>query len=112
MKPEGGNPCSLLSSEILRLVPCDRIAVALPLPDRSGFQIRDAHPSDSSSLDIKIPLEGSCSAHVAAQRHGKLLSAMGEESHYVEEEALYREGIRDAAFVPLFLRGELQGVII
>jgi signal transduction histidine kinase/CheY-like chemotaxis protein len=112
MKTAGENPCHLLSSEILRLVPCDRIAVAFPLADGSGFKICGAHPESSPFQEIDIPTAGSCSAQVTAQHHGKLLSAMGTESHYAEEEVLYRAGFRDAAFVPLFLGGELQGVVI
>jgi signal transduction histidine kinase/ActR/RegA family two-component response regulator len=112
MKAADENSCRLVSSEILRLVPCDRIAIALPLADGSGFRICGTHPAIASLQDVRVPAEGSCSALVAAQRHGKLLSAMGEESHFSEEEALYRAGFRDAAFVPLFQGGELQGVAI
>jgi len=112
MKTAVENPCRLLSSEILRLVPCDRIAIAVPQGDGAGFRICGAHPDSSSFPDLHIPAEGSCTAQVVAQRHGKLLSAIGEESHFAEEEALYRAGIRDAAFIPLFLGGELQGVVI
>jgi signal transduction histidine kinase/ActR/RegA family two-component response regulator len=106
------NPCRLLASEILRLVPCDRIAIAIPLPDGSGFRICGTEPDGALFTDLHIPARGSCTAHVAAQRHGKLLTAIGEETHFAEEEALYRAGIRDAAFIPLFLAGELQGVAI
>ena len=69
-------------------------------------------PTERPFPDIQIPSRGSCAAHVAAHRHGELLSALGTETHYAEEEALYRAGFRDAAFVPLFLGGELQGVVI
>ncbi|HEV8337829.1 MAG TPA: ATP-binding protein [Candidatus Polarisedimenticolia bacterium] len=106
------NPCRLLASEILRLVPCDRIAIAIPLPDGSGFRICGTEPDGALFTDLHIPARGSCTAHVAAQRHGKLLAAIGEETHFAEEESLYRAGIRDAAFIPLFLAGELQGVAI
>jgi len=112
MKTAAGDPCSLLFSEILRLVPCDRIALALPISDGSGFRICGAHPDGASFPDIQVPSEGSCAAYVAAHRHGELLPALGTETHYAEEEALYRAGFRDAAFVPLFLGGELQGVVI
>jgi signal transduction histidine kinase/CheY-like chemotaxis protein len=112
MNSAAGHPCRLLSSEILRLVPCDRFALALPLPDGSGFRICGAHPDGASFPDAHIPSQGSCAGHVAAHRHGELLSALGAETHYAEEEILYRAGFRDAAFVPLFLGGELLGVAI
>jgi signal transduction histidine kinase len=112
MKTAMESSCRLLSSEILRLVPCDRIALALPLPGGASFRMRGAHPDNALFPDVLLPMEGSCFAQVASQRHGRLLSAMGEESHFTEEETLYRAGIRDAAFVPLFLGGELQGVVI
>jgi len=112
MKTVAENPCRFLASEILRVVPCDRIAFAVPLPDGSGFRIIGAHPDSVSFPDIPIPAVGSCTAHVIATRHGKILSAIGEETHYAEEESLYRAGIRDAAFIPLFLGGEVMGVAI
>ena len=56
MRTAAGNPCRLLSSEILRLVPCDRIALALPLSDGSGFRIFGAHPDGASFPDIQIQI--------------------------------------------------------
>ncbi|HMC82424.1 MAG TPA: hypothetical protein VKL61_04255, partial [Candidatus Polarisedimenticolia bacterium] len=100
MRTTAEGPRSILASEILRLVPCDRIAFAVPLPNGSGFRIAGVHPEAPPFPDFPIPLHGSCTAHVAATRHGELLSGIGEETRYAEEEPLYRAGIHDAAFVP------------
>ncbi len=112
MKSVEEAPGHLIASEILRLVPCDRIAFAVPLPDGSGFRVTPAHPDPSAFAEFEVPARGSCSGHVISTRHAQLLSAIGEESHFAEEEPLYRAGVRDAAFIPLFLGGEVQGVAI
>lgn len=106
------NPYRFLAAEILRLAPCDRIAFALPLPDGSGFTLAGAYPENSSFPESFIPAKGSCVTQAVAQRHAQLLSAIGEESHFVEEEMLYKAGIRDAGFIPLFYSGELMAVAI
>ncbi|PYQ14187.1 MAG: hypothetical protein DMH00_02325 [Acidobacteria bacterium] len=106
------NPYGFLAAEILRVAPCDRIAFALPLPDASGFRIAAAYPGAASFPETLIPAAGSCASLVVAQRHAQLVSAIGEETHYAEEEMLYRAGIRDAGFIPLFHAGELMAVAI
>src|SRR5262249_45200046 len=105
MKTTSESSYRFLAAEILRLVPCARILFVSPLPHASGYRVA-ASPPDSSFSDFAIPVKGSCTGLVISQRHGHLLSAIGEESHFAEEEPLYRAGIRDAAFVPLFLAGE------
>jgi len=109
-RPE--NPYRFLAAEILRLAPCDRIAFALPLPDGSGYSLACAHPQTVTLPESFIPLQGSCASQAVSQRHAQLLSAIGEETHFAEEEMLYRAGIRDAAFIPLFHGGELMAVAI
>ena len=106
------NPYRFLAAEILRLTPCDRIAFALPKRDGSGFTLDGAYPENSSLPQSFIPSQGSCVAQAVTQRHAQLLSAIGEESHFVEEEILYQAGIRDAGFIPLFYGGELMAVAI
>jgi signal transduction histidine kinase/CheY-like chemotaxis protein len=106
------NPYQFLAAEILRLAPCDRIAFALPAADGSGFQIAGVYPEDAPLAETFIPYEGSCAARVVSQRHAHLLSAIGEEMHFGEEAMLYRAGIRDAGFIPLFYAGELMAVAI
>jgi signal transduction histidine kinase/CheY-like chemotaxis protein len=106
------NPYRFLAAEILRLAPCDRIAFALPRPDGSGFTLAGAYPENSTLPDSFIPAKGSCVSQALSQRRAQLLSAIGEETHFVEEEMLYKAGIRDAGFIPLFYSGELMAVAI
>jgi len=106
------NPYRFLAAEILRLAPCDRIAFALPRPDGSGFTLAGAYPENSAFPDSFIPAKGSCVSQALSQRRAQLLSAIGEETHFVEEEMLYKAGIRDAGFIPLFYSGELMAVAI
>jgi signal transduction histidine kinase len=106
------NPYRFLAAEILRLAPCDRIVFALPTPNGSGFTLAGAYPESASLPDSYIPAKGSCVSQAVAQRHAQLLSAIGEETHFVEEEMLYKAGVRDAGFVPLFYAGELMAVAI
>jgi len=106
------NPYRFLAAEILRLTPCDRIVFALPTPNGLGFTLAGAYPESASLPDFYIPAKGSCVSQAVAQRHAQLLSAIGEETHFVEEEMLYKAGVRDAGFVPLFYAGELMAVAI
>jgi len=106
------NPYRFLAAEILRLAPCDRIAFALPRPDGSGFTLAGAYPESSVLPDSFIPAKDSCISQAVSQRRAQLLSAIGEETHFVEEEMLYKAGIRDAGFIPLFYSGELMAVAI
>jgi signal transduction histidine kinase/CheY-like chemotaxis protein len=106
------NPYRFLAAEILRLAPCDRIAFALPSPDGSGFTLAGAYPESSALPESFIPAKGSCVSLAVSQRRAQLLVAIGEETHFVEEEMLYKAGIRDAGFIPLFYAGELMAVAI
>lgn len=111
-KRQPENPYRFLANEILRIAPCDRIAFAVPDPQTSSFRLVGAYPEPTSFPEATIPAEGSCASLVVSQRHAQVLSAIGEESHFVEEEMLYRAGVRDAGFVPLFYAGELMAVAI
>ena len=106
------SPYRFLAAEILRIAPCDRIVFALPLADGSGFALAGGYPDSPPLNEAFIPAEGSCTSRSAAERRARLLSAIGEETHFAEEEMLYRSGIRDAGFVPLFHGGELMAVAI
>src|SRR5574341_1192952 len=97
MKTAAPSACQIIASEILRLVPCDRIAFVVPRRRGAGYRIASVHPESASFPDFSIPASGSCTARVVASRHGELLSGIGEEMRYAEEEPLYRAGIRDAA---------------
>ena len=66
MRTTAEGPRSILASEILRLVPCDRIAFAVPLPNGSGFRIAGVHPEDVIGVTTNA---------IAAQR----VSAEGQE---------------------------------
>jgi signal transduction histidine kinase/CheY-like chemotaxis protein len=105
-------PYRFLAAEILRIAPCDRIVFALPQADGSGFALAGAYPESSTLTDASIPSEGSCASRSVSERRAQLISAIGEEAHFAEEEMLYRAGIRDAGFVPLFNGGELMAVAI
>ncbi|HEV8376656.1 MAG TPA: ATP-binding protein [Candidatus Polarisedimenticolia bacterium] len=111
-KRQPENPYRFLANEILRIAPCDRIAFAVPAPEIAAFRLVGAYPEWNSFPETVIPVAGSCVSLVISQRHAQLLSAIGEESHYAEEEMLYKVGVRDAAFVPLFYAGELMAVAI
>ena len=106
------SPYRFLAAEILRIAPCDRIVFALPLADGSGFALAGAYPDAPALTEAFIPAAGSCTAQAVSQRHAQLISAIGEETHFAEEEMLYKAGIRDAGFVPLFNGGELMAVAI
>ena len=106
------NPYRFLATEILRVAPCDRIAFALPLPDGTGFTLASAYPDTAFLPETFIPKEGSCASQAVSLRHAQHLTAIGEETHFVEEELLYNAGIRDAGFIPLIYAGELMAVAI
>ena len=106
------SPYRFLAAEILRIAPCDRIAFALPLADGTGFSLAAAYPEAPVLSDAFIPAQGSCAARAVSERRARLISAIGEETHFAEEEMLYKAGIRDAGFVPLFHGGELMAVAI
>ncbi len=106
------SPYRFLAAEILRIAPCDRIVFALPLADGSGFALTGAYPESPFLTEAFIPTEGSCTSRSASERRARLLSSIGEETYFAEEEMLYKAGIRDAGFVPLFHGGELMAVAI
>ena len=98
--------------EVGGLVRSDRISLALPSSDGERFVVQSVHPDDSELPSWEVPRNGSCAALVLKRRRMELFSSLGTESHYPEEEALHREGMRAAAFLPLFLAGEPYGVLI
>src|SRR5437867_10739881 len=87
--------------EIGSLLPCDRISLALPSPDGSRFVIISVHPEGEAGPTWDVPQEGSCVAAVLKRRKAEFFTNLGGEFRYPEEEILYRQGIRDAAFLPL-----------
>jgi len=98
--------------EVAGLVPCDRISLALPSGDGARFVVLTVHPEGTASPTWEIDREGSCSAQVLKKRKAEFFPSLGTEFHYPEEEHLHRQGIRDAALLPLFLRGEPYCVLI
>ncbi len=98
--------------EVASQVPCDRIGLALPSRDGDRFVVVTVHPEGSESPTWEIPRDGSCCAQVLKRRKPEFCSNLGAEFRYPEEERLHRQGIRDAALLPLFLGGEPYGVLI
>jgi signal transduction histidine kinase/ActR/RegA family two-component response regulator len=98
--------------EIEQIVPCDRISLALPSRDGSRFVVVTAHPEASASPTWEVPAHGSCSAHVLKRRKAESCANLGTEFRYPEEEILYKQGMRDAAFLPLLIGGEPSAVLI
>jgi signal transduction histidine kinase/ActR/RegA family two-component response regulator len=98
--------------EVAGLVPCDRISLALPSEDLSRFVVVTVHPEGAASPIWEIDREGSCAAQVLKRRKAEFFASLGSEFRYPEEEHLHRQGIRDAALLPLFLGGEPYGVLI
>ncbi len=98
--------------EVGSLVPSDQISLALPSPDGERFVVCSVYPETSEAPGWEVPRDGSCAALVLKRRRTELFPSLGAEFHFPEEEALHREGMRAAAFVPLFLAGEPYGVLI
>ena len=98
--------------EIGNLVPCDRISLALPSPDGARFVVVPVHPEGGEGATWEVPKEGSCVALVLKRKKAEFFANLGGEFRYPEEERLYKQGIRDAAFLPLLLAGEPIGVLI
>lgn len=98
--------------EVRNLLPCDRISLALPSPDGSRFVIIGVHPEGEGGPTWDVPQDGSCVAAVLKRKKAEFITNLGGEFRYPEEESLYRQGIRDAAFLPLLLSGQPTGVLI
>jgi signal transduction histidine kinase/ActR/RegA family two-component response regulator len=98
--------------EIGNLVPCDRISLALPSHDDARFIVVTLHPQSEGAPTWEVPKEGSCAAQVLKRKKAEFCPSLGTEFRYPEEERLHRQGMRDAAFLPLLLGGEPYGVLI
>ena len=98
--------------EIGQIAPCDRISLALPSRQGARFVVLTVHPEGESAPTWEIEREGSCAAMVLARKKAQFFPSLGTEFRYPEEEVLYKQGIRDAAFLPLLIGGEPFGVII
>ena len=98
--------------EIVNLVPCDRIDLALPSQDGETLIVMPLLPQQDDARNWSLALVDSCCAEVMRRWKTELLPTIGGESQYSEEEVLYRQGIRDAAFLPLRRGGEPFGVLI
>ncbi len=98
--------------EILNVVPCDRIDLALPIGDGDTLKVTTLYPAETDPAIWELPREGSCCAEVLRKWKAELLPTLGSEFHFAEEEVLYRQGIRDAAFLPLRQGGDPYGVLI
>jgi signal transduction histidine kinase/ActR/RegA family two-component response regulator len=98
--------------EIVNLLPCDRIDLSLPSHDTESFTVTTLYPEAAEPGVWEVPREGSCSAEVMRKWKTELWPTLGTEFHYAEEEILYRQGIRDAAFLPLKQGHEPFGVLI
>ncbi len=98
--------------EIGQLVPCDRISLALPSRDGTRFVVVTAHPKAAAAPTWEVAADGSCAAHVLKRRKAEFCTNLGTEFRYPEEEVLYKQGIRDAAFLPLLIGGEPSAVMI
>ncbi|HXH28255.1 MAG TPA: GAF domain-containing protein, partial [Candidatus Polarisedimenticolia bacterium] len=98
--------------EVVSLVPSDRISLALPTDDGERFVVVTVHPEDEGAPTWSVERDGSCTAHVLKRRKAEFFPNLGTEFRYPEEEALHRQGIRDAAFLPLCLGADPFGVLI
>jgi len=98
--------------EIGQIAPCDRISLVLPSQQETRFVVVTVHPEGESAPTWEVEREGSCAAMVLARKKAHFLPSLGTEFRYPEEEVLYKQGIRDAAFLPLLIGGEPFGVMI
>ncbi|MCZ6696128.1 MAG: ATP-binding protein [Acidobacteria bacterium] len=98
--------------EIVNLVPCDRIDLALPSQDGGTLTVIPLHPQQTDAQTWSLEWEESCCAEVMKRWKTELLPTLGGEFQYSEEKVLYRQGIRDVAFLPLRRGGEPFGVLI
>ncbi len=98
--------------EIVNLLPCDRIDLALPSENGETLTVMPLHPQQADARNWSLALVDSCCAEVMKRWKPELLPTIGGEFRYSEEEVLYRQGIRDAAFLPLRRGGEPFGVLI
>jgi signal transduction histidine kinase/ActR/RegA family two-component response regulator len=112
MEPPATELFQQVCREIGSLVPCDRISVALAAPGAGRFVVVTVHPENGGSPTWDFPLEESCAALVLKRRRAEFLSDIGTEFRWPEEEILHRQGIRDAAFLPLLIGGAPYGVLI
>jgi len=98
--------------EIGALVPCDRIALALPSPEGDTFAVFSLLPADTDVPDWEMAREGSCADKVLKRRRAERCPSLGTEFRYAEEAILHGQGVRDAAFIPLYLGAAPFGVLI
>jgi signal transduction histidine kinase/CheY-like chemotaxis protein len=98
--------------EIEQIVRCDRISLALPSDDGERFVVMDLRPENGGWSTWEVPREKSCAGEVLKRRHAELCPRLGDRFRYPEEEVLYKQGMRGAAFLPLLAGGEPMGVLI
>ncbi|MFQ5878412.1 MAG: ATP-binding protein [Acidobacteriota bacterium] len=98
--------------EIGSLVPCDRISLALPSRSGERFVVITALGDSAEMPTWEVDREGSCAGEVLSRKRPQFFPNLGAEFRYAEEEILYKQGMRDAAFLPLFLGAERFGVLI
>ena len=98
--------------EIGSLVPCDRISLALPSRCGERFVVFTALAESAEAPTWEIPRLGSCADQVLTRRKPQFFPSLGSEFRFTEEELLYKQGMRDAAFLPLYIGSDEFGVLI
>jgi signal transduction histidine kinase/CheY-like chemotaxis protein len=98
--------------EIEQIVPCDRIALALPSEDGQRFVVVDLHPANGGWSTWEVPRASSRAGEVLKRGAAALCAMPESRARYAEEEVLSRQGMRGAAFLPLLSGGDRQGVLI
>jgi diguanylate cyclase (GGDEF)-like protein/putative nucleotidyltransferase with HDIG domain len=77
------------------------VCVALSSPETSAYQIGD-----------RIPLEGTGTAWVVAQKKPFTETDLAEEKYFTTSEFFYEHGLRSTAYLPLIAKGKIIGSFI
>ncbi len=101
-----------LCRAITEIVPCDQICVARLPENGAPVEYLTVHPAEEYGRTWSVPMEGSCAAQVGRKRRAELCPVIGTEFRFAEEKALYAQGIREAAFLPLALEGTAPSLMI
>ncbi|OGN96854.1 MAG: hypothetical protein A2Y89_01425 [Chloroflexi bacterium RBG_13_51_18] len=77
------------------------VCVALSSPDSSAYQIGD-----------RVPMEGTGTAWVVAQKKPFIESDLAEEKYFTTSDFFHVHGLRSTAYIPLISKGKIIGSFI